>query len=101
MAGFNSELNRWLGVHRAPQAPAPVPVARERRQAEEIKPKVERRMAAIDALTPEQRMVVHEHGWNLVRTFLDHGVTNPRSMRGLINAVMHNCINRCDRPEKL
>lgn len=55
-------------------------------------------MAVIDGLSREQRMVVHEHGWCLVKTFLDHGVTSPRSMRALINAVIHNVIDRKDRP---
>lgn len=69
-------------------------VPRERRSSEEVKPRVERRMARIDKLTPEQRMVVHEHGWNLVETFLTHGVTSPRSMRALINAVKANVVDR-------
>lgn len=70
---------------------------RERRASEQVKPKVEKRMARIDALTPEQRLVVHEHGWNLVQTFLEHGVKSPRSMRALINAVTANTIDRMYR----
>lgn len=71
----------------------------ERMTAEQVKPRVERRMARIDALTREQRMVVHEHGWCLVQTFLDHGVTSPRSMRALINAVTSAAVDRKDRAD--
>jgi hypothetical protein len=72
---------------------------RERMSSEAVKPRVEKRMARIDALTPEQRLVVHEYGWNLVDAFLQHGVKSPRAMRALINAVTHNCINRADRAD--
>jgi hypothetical protein len=73
------------------------PLPRQRKTTEEVRPKIERRMARIDALTPEQRLVVHEHGWNIVSTFMEHGVTSPRSMRSLINAVVANCVDRKDR----
>lgn len=82
------DLDKFTDTHRAP-----------RKTAEDVKDKVEKRMARIDRLTPEQRMVVHEYGWNLVQTFLQHGVKHPRSMRALINSVTHNCINRMDRDE--
>jgi hypothetical protein len=98
MAHLVDELDKWTKVHRiadAPQAPA---MPRQRKSSEEVKERVERRMAEIDSLTPEQRLVVHEYGWNLVKTFFQHGVTSPRSMRGLINAVIEMAIDRKDRP---
>jgi hypothetical protein len=91
MAGLLDQLDKWTTTHRAAEEPRPV---RERMTSEEVKPRVERRMAEIDALTPEQRMVIHEYGWGLVRTFLDHGVTKPRSMRALINAVTEHVVDR-------
>lgn len=70
---------------------------RQRRTAEEVKPKVEKRMARIDSLTREQRMVVHEYGWCLVSTFIQHGISSPKTMRALINAVTDACVDRKDR----
>lgn len=94
MAGFADELDKWTSVHRAEDLPR---LRRERKSSEEVKDRVERHMARIDALTPEQRMVVHEYGWNLVDTFLRHGIENPKAMRALINAVTFNAIDRKDR----
>lgn len=91
MGSLSDQLDRWTGTHREEAAPQRT---RERMTAEEAKPRVERRMAQIDSLTPEQRLVVHEYGWALVRTFLDHGVTKPKSMRGLINAVTEYHVDR-------
>lgn len=62
----------------------------ERRTGEDVKARVERRMATIDALTREQRMAVHDLGWNLVQTLMVHGVTSPKSMRAIVNAVLAN-----------
>lgn len=70
---------------------------RRRPTAEEHKPKVERRMARIDSLAPEVREIVHEYGWNLVDTFIQHGVTKAKSMKALINSVRTNLIDRADR----
>ncbi len=70
---------------------------RPRRTSDEVKPKVERRMARIDALTREQRLVVHEYGWNLVDALIQNGVTSPTRMRSIINAVTHNCVDRMYR----
>ena len=66
--------------------------------SEEVKPRVERRMARIDALTPQQRALVHEHGWNLIDTFMSHGVTSPKSIKALINAVKNAAVDRMYRP---
>jgi hypothetical protein len=55
---------------------------------EEVKERVERRMAVIDSLTPEQRLVVHEFGWRLVKTMIECGVTKPKLMRRIINDVL-------------
>ena len=71
--------------------------ARPRRSSEEVKPKVEKRMAKIDAMTPEQRLVVHEYGWCLVNVFMMHGISKPKTMRALINAVTEAAVDRKDR----
>jgi hypothetical protein len=49
--------------------------------------RVGRRMARIDALSPEIRQLVHEEGLTVVGAFLDLGVTAPRHIRHLISTV--------------
>jgi hypothetical protein len=92
------ELDKWTSVH--PLAAVPRPHL-QRMSSEDVKPRVEKRMARIDSLTPEQRMVIHEYGWNLVDTFLNHGVTSPRAMRALINAIRELAVDRVDRAATL
>jgi len=47
-----------------------------------------RRMARIDALSPDIRELVHEYGFNIVNGFLDHGVVKPRAIRHLVETVL-------------
>ncbi len=71
-------------------------VPRARRTSEEMKPTVERRMARIDELTPEQRMVVPRvrlaHRANL------HGARRQKpALNSRANKVGHQ---RCDGPKR-
>lgn len=61
-----------------------------RLSGEDVKERVEKRMATIDALPADLRAVVHDLGWNLVQTFMVHGITKPKTIRSLTNAVLHN-----------
>lgn len=47
-----------------------------------------RRMAYVDSLPPEVRECVHEFGVDIVRAFLDHGVTRPKSIRHLVKTIL-------------
>ena len=46
-----------------------------------------KRMAEIDALNPDVREVVHEHGWTIVHAFLNCGVASARQMQHLIRVI--------------
>lgn len=46
-------------------------------------------MAQIDAMPAELRALVHEHGYTIVRAFLDCGVTKPKHIQHLIDTVRH------------
>lgn len=50
--------------------------------------RIKRRMAEIDALPPALRACVHDLGWDLVKNFMDHGVSNPKHIRALVNVVI-------------
>lgn len=92
MPGMADELDKWTSVHKLrPEAP------RERMTSEQVKPRVERRMRQIDSLTREQRLVVHEYGWQLVDTLMRHGVTGAKDMRAIINAVTDAAVDRVYR----
>ena len=60
---------------------------------ERIKPRLERRMAVIDKLSPETRALVHEIGWAIVKQFRDHGVTDPKTIRHLVHMVQNEMNN--------
>lgn len=46
------------------------------------------RMAAIDALSPEQRALVHEYGFNVVKALMDLGVRKPSAIRHVVETVL-------------
>lgn len=46
-----------------------------------------KRMADIDALSPDLRALVHEFGWTVVDAFLKAGVERARTIRHLIKTV--------------
>lgn len=48
-----------------------------------------KKMARIDSLSREQRMVVHEYGWGIVRRMIELGIERPADMRGLISIILH------------
>ncbi len=45
-----------------------------------------RRMAAIDALHPEMRKLVHEYGWEPVRLLMELGAKRPGHVEHIIRA---------------
>lgn len=47
-----------------------------------------KRMAAVDALSPDLRALVHEYGLSLVHQFLNHGITKPKAIRHLVEYVL-------------
>lgn len=51
--------------------------------------KSRRKMAAIDALSPEMRACVHEVGWGLVKEFMECGVHDPKVIIRLTKVVMY------------
>lgn len=65
-----------------------------RLRGEDVKERVERRMARIDALSPELRAVVHDLGWSVVEAFLQNGVNKPRQIRRLVQVVVHDYLGR-------
>ncbi|TIO72143.1 hypothetical protein [Mesorhizobium sp.] len=62
------------------------------RDQEDFQRAVERRrkkrMAKIDALSPELRSLVHEYGYHIVNQFMMNGVTSPRLIRHLVEIVL-------------
>lgn len=75
-----------------------------RTTSDEAKPRVERRMAIIDAQPPAIRALIHEYGWNVVKAFLDAGVSRPNQIKHCIHVVRHDlgvalCDHREDRHE--
>lgn len=53
-----------------------------------IEAKRRKRMAAIDALPVDVRALVHEYGFNVVKTLLDLGVTKPKHIRHVVETVL-------------
>lgn len=53
-------------------------LARKRRQ----------RFDQIDSLPPDLRELVHHYGWNIVRAFLDTGISKPANIRHLVETVL-------------
>lgn len=53
-----------------------------------VQKKRRKRLADIDQLPPEIRALVHEYGYNVVRAFLDCGVTQPNRIRHLVETVL-------------
>lgn len=47
-----------------------------------------KRMAAVDALSPDVRELVHVYGLNVVNAFIACGVTKPRHIRHLVETVL-------------
>ena len=46
------------------------------------------RMAAVDALPPELRELVHEYGYTTVKTLLDHKVCRPKAIRHIVETIL-------------
>lgn len=46
------------------------------------------RFREIDSLSPALRELVHEYGWNIVKSFLTLGVREPRHIRHLVETVL-------------
>lgn len=57
------------------------------------------RMERIDAMAPEVRTVVHEHGLTIVDAFLTCGVTKARHMRHLIATIRGGSLEIGKRPD--
>lgn len=78
-------FERWLSspAYKPPDAPeifAPDYNAKRKSVAE-------KKMAAVDSMSPEMRKVVHEYGDVLVKQFIQQGVTQPQRIRHLIDFV--------------
>jgi hypothetical protein len=52
--------------------------------------KRQRRMDMVDNYPPAVRSLVHEYGLNIVKAFLDHGVTRPNIIKHLIETVLND-----------
>lgn len=50
--------------------------------------KRQRRMANVDTLPKDVRLLVHEYGLNVVKAFRDLGITQPRHIRHLVETVL-------------
>jgi hypothetical protein len=51
--------------------------------------KCRRRMAMVDAYSPDVRALIHEYGLTVVKGFYDLGVKNPRHIRHLVEIVLN------------
>lgn len=49
--------------------------------------RAQKRMARVDAMSPELRRVVYEYNLEVVQEFLNHGVKTPKSIKHLIDTV--------------
>lgn len=62
------------------------------RDLEDFQRAVERRrkkrMAKVDAMSPELRALVHEYGFHIVNQFMMNGVTSHRIIRHLVEIVL-------------
>ena len=47
------------------------------------------RMAEIDALPPDIRILTHEYGYNVVKAMLDIGVSKPRHIKHLVETILN------------
>lgn len=59
----------------------------------------ERRMAAVDAMAPPLRSLVHEYGLTIVNAFLQCGVTKPRHIKHLVETVCRGSVEIGNREE--
>jgi len=48
-----------------------------------------KRMARVDSMSPDLRSVVHEHGLEIVQEFLNVGINKPKTIKHLIDTVLH------------
>ena len=46
------------------------------------------RMEKIDQMPPKVRALVHDYGLHVVNTLLEAGVTNPRHIRHVVEAIL-------------
>lgn len=53
---------------------------------------------SVDAMSPENRALVHEFGYSVVRAFHDAGVTNPAKIRRLVHVVWMGAREPGNRP---
>jgi len=45
-------------------------------------------MAAIDAMPPEMRKLVHDYGLHVVNTFVQSGIKKPRQIAHMVETVL-------------
>lgn len=57
--------------------------------SEDVREKVVARMDTIDQLDAETKKLVHEYGWNIVKSFRDAGVVSPSKIRSLVRVVIY------------
>lgn len=47
------------------------------------------RMASIDKLPPDIRSLIHEYGYNVVKSIYDVGVVKPKQIRHIVETVLN------------
>lgn len=75
-------LDSWIATQKLPEREKPgwEPFGDPARR--------QRKMAAIDALPPAIKAVVHDYGWLTVKTMMEAGVSDGKKMRALIKVVL-------------
>ena len=112
---MRNELDRWLTRHPLPEKasstkeeraeyfssmPAAVKREWELRKAKRgcdndpnhnsaIAERARKRLARVDAMPPDLRLVVYEYGLEIVQEFLNCGIKIPKTIRHLIDTVRH------------
>jgi hypothetical protein len=60
-----------------------------------------KRMARVDEMSPDLRAIVYEHGLEVVQEFLNCGVKFPKTIKHLIDTVLHHDLPNGQRRFKI
>jgi len=61
--------------------------------------RIQKRMQHVDSMSPELRRLVHDYGFDMVKQFLQCGVTKPRQIEHLIHVVRNGSGEIGDRKD--